>query len=122
MAARSNPFQMPRFDLDAVVAMQRANLDTFVQAQKILSDAAQGIAKVQVGYVSDTVAHVQGALARKEPKHAQGYLADVKAATERTVTVASQQFGLGSKAQGEVVDLLTKRALANIEHVKTMAA
>ena len=46
----------------------------------------------------------------------------MRAATERTVSVASEQFGLSTKAQSEVVDLLTKRAVANFEHVKTMAA
>ena len=60
MSTKTNPFEMPRFDFDAVVAMQKANLDTFVQAQKILTDAAQGIAKAQAGYVNEIVAQVQG--------------------------------------------------------------
>ena len=122
MTVKTNPFELPRFDLDAVVAMQRANLHTFVQAQKILTDAAQGIAKAQAGYVNEIVAQMQGAMARKDAKRSDAYLAEMRAAAERAVTVATEQFGLGTKAQSEVVDLLTKRAVANFEHVKTMAA
>ena len=122
MSTKTHPFEMPRFDFNAVVAMQKANLDTFVQAQKVLTDAAQGIAKAQAGYVNEVVAQVQGAMAGKEPKRNDQYLAEMRSATERAVSVASEQFGLGARAQNEVVDLLTKRAMANFEHMKSMAA
>lgn len=114
--------ELPKFDVNAVVAMQKANLETFVQAQKIWTDAAQSIAKLQVGYVNDLVSQAQAMFAAREPRGADNYVADARAAAEKAVTVAKQQIDLGAKAQAEMVDLVAKRVTANFEQAKSLAA
>ena len=41
---------LPKFDVAALVALQKANIETFVAAQKILFDLVQTVAKKQVEY------------------------------------------------------------------------
>lgn len=113
--------ELPKLDVNAVVAMQKANLDTFIQAQKIWTDAAQSIAKLQAGYVNDLVSRAQAMLAVRDPRNADSYVADARAAAEKAVTVAKQQIDLGAKAQAEVVDLVAKRVTANFEQAQSLA-
>ena len=47
---------MPKFDVEALVSLQKANIETFVAAQKILFDLAQTVAKKQVEYVKELFA------------------------------------------------------------------
>lgn len=115
-------FEMPKFDMDGIVAMQKANLEAMTQAQKIMTDAAQSIARLQAGYVSDVVAQMQGMFQAKEPKKPEAWLADAQANVEKAVSVAKEQFSVGSKAQSEVIELMTKRVGANVDKAKSVAA
>jgi acetaldehyde dehydrogenase (acetylating) len=58
--------KLPKFDLEALFSVQTANLAAANQAQIVLVDAAQAVARVQYGYVEQTVAHVKAALGTKE--------------------------------------------------------
>ncbi len=50
---RSSCPTMPKFDVEAIVTLHKANVETFVAAQKILFDLAQTVAKKQVEYVKE---------------------------------------------------------------------
>lgn len=115
-------FDVAKFDVGGVVAMHKSNLETMVQAQRIMTDAAQSIAKLQAGYVSDLVSQMQGAFQTKDAKKPESWLADGQAAVEKAMSVAKEQLSVGTKAQSEVVELITKRAGAGFEQAKSAAA
>lgn len=114
---------LPKFDFEAVVAFQKANIETLVAAQKILFDLAQTVAKKQVEYVKESFAKSEalfkGFDAKKQPTV---YAEELKAAVERAVADVKETVDLGIKAQSEVVDLFVKRATANFDEIKSTAA
>jgi phasin family protein len=114
---------LPKFDVEALVTLQKANIETLVAAQKILFDLAQTVAKKQVEYLKDSLAKSEtlfkGFDARKQPT---AYADELKAAVEKAVAEAKETVDLGIKAQSEVVELFVKRATANFEDMKAVAA
>ena len=115
---------MPKFDVEAFVALQKANVETVVAAQKILFDLAQTVAKKQVEMVKEmmakTEALVKGGFDGKRQPVA--YADEVKAAMEKAMADVKETVDLGIRAQSEVVDLFVKRATANFEEIKAIAA
>ncbi len=116
-------FEMPKFNFDSVVAMQKANVDTMVEAQGIWMQAFESIAKLQYGWMEETFkqheAMLKGDVTKKKPEE---FMADAKAAADKVMAVAKEQADLGMKAQKQVADLVTKRVNANLEDVKALAA
>ena len=121
-------FDLPKFDLpkvnfDAVLAMHKANVDTMLEAQGIWMQTAEAIAKLQYGWVEESVkngqALLKGDVTKRKPEE---LMADAKAAADKVIAVAKEQADLGMKAQAKVADLVTKRVNANLEDVKTFAA
>ena len=53
--------KLPKFDLDALFAAQKANLAAVQEAQTVLLGAAEAGAKVQYGYVEQDVAEAKAA-------------------------------------------------------------
>jgi hypothetical protein len=114
--------KLPKLDLDALLAAQRANLAAAREAQAVLVDTAQAIAKVQHGYLEASVAAVRAALSRKKPAQPEIVLAEVEAAAERTTATAQQVLDLATAAQRRVVELATQRTRANADAFKALAA
>lgn len=115
---------LPKFDFDAVVALQKANVETLIAAQKIVFDLYQTVAKRQAELVKEYYGKVEGSVkggfdSKKQPA---AYVDDAKAAIEKAVADAKETIDLGLKAQSEVVDLFVKRATANFDQVKSLAA
>jgi hypothetical protein len=115
-------FKLPKFDLDALFATQNANLATVHQAQNVLVEAAQVIAKVQYGYVEQAVAEAKAALATKELPKPETVLANAKAGVEKTVAVAKEVVDLAVAAQQRAYKVLTQRGQASVEELKAVAA
>jgi hypothetical protein len=113
--------KLPTFDLDALFAVQKANLATAHKAQAVLVDAVQAIAKVQQGRVEQAVADTKAALEGKKLSDPQAVLAEVKAAVEKNVAAAKEVVELTVAAQRRVVELFTARARANTEELKAAA-
>ena len=64
--------KLPKFDLDALFAVQKANLATTHEAQTVLVDAVQAIAKVQQGRIEQAVADAKAVLEGKKLSDAPG--------------------------------------------------
>jgi phasin family protein len=115
------PFQT--FDIEAFVSMQKANVETMIAAQKIIFDLTQTIAKRQSELLKEAYGKfevsMKGFDGKKQPA---AYVDDAKAVIEKAVADAKETTDLALKAQTEVVDLFVKRATANFDHVKTLAA
>jgi len=118
------PVTLPKLDVDAVFAMQKANMDTLVRAESVLLDAAQAAVKAQYGFVTDCMDQMQGVMSGKldAEKKPQAYVADVKAAADKYVSVTQSQMDLGMKAQAEAMDMITKRVQQNVDELKKLAA
>lgn len=117
-------FAVPKFDFDALVALQKANVETVVAAQKIFFDLFQAVSKRQAELVKEFAGKFEGSFkggfdAKKQPA---AYVDEAKAAIEKAVADAKETLDLGLKAQAEVVDLFVKRATANFDQVKSIAA
>jgi hypothetical protein len=110
----------PKLDLDAVLTAQKANLAVVHEAQRVLVDAGQAIAKVQQGYLEQ--AEAKAALASKQVSKPEAVLAEVKAAAEKTVVTAKEVVGLAAAAQRRVAELVAQRTAANVTQLKTLAA
>jgi hypothetical protein len=114
--------KLPKLDLEALFAAQRANLGTAQEAQTVLTDAAQAIARVQYGYVEQAATGAKAALAGKELPKPETALANVKSGVETAVAVAEEVVDLAVGAQKRVVELLTQRGQANVSELKALAA
>ncbi len=115
-------FKLPKFDLDAVCALQTANLAAAHEVQSILLEAFQAIGKVNHGWVEETMSGMQGLLAGKQAKAPEALMADVKTVAEKAVAAGKQGMDLGVAAQQRVAELVTKRVQANIDEFKALAA
>lgn len=122
-AAKTNSANFPKFDLDAWIALNKANLETLIAAQKIVFDFWQTVAKRQADMMKDSVGKFEGLFrafdVKKQPKD---YVEEAKSVIEKAMADAKETLDLGMKAQAEVVDLFVKRATANLDEAKSLAA
>ncbi|MEO1091583.1 MAG: hypothetical protein AAFX81_13190 [Pseudomonadota bacterium] len=119
-----NSLQLPKFDVDALVALQKANVEAMVQAQQILLEAAEVALKAQVAFAQENATSVQAVMNGKldVERKPEAYLDDFKMATGKGLTVAQTQVDLALKAQSEAFEILTKRIAANVDDVQKLAA
>ena len=86
-------------------------------------DLVQTVAKKQVEMIKEAMAKAdvvfKGFDAKKQPTV---YADEMKAAVEKAMADVKETVDLGIKAQSEVVDLFVKRATANFEEMKAVAA
>ena len=111
--------------LDALFATQKANLAAVQEAQSVLIDAAQAIAKVQHDYLGQSMAAVRAALGRKELAKPDAVLAEIKVAVERISATTKQVMDfavVAVAAQHRAVELVTRRTRANVSELKALAA
>src|SRR5688572_13301270 len=99
-------FKFPKLDIDALFAAQKANLAVFQEAQNVLIDAAQAIAKTQYDWTMDMVANGENALRGKQSAKPESFVADIQSTAERTVAVAKQSVDLAAAAQQRVAELV----------------
>ena len=101
--------KLPKFDLDALFSVQKANLAAANEVQTVLVEATQAVARVQYGYVEQAVADVKAALGTKQLPKPDVALADLKAAAEKAFAVAKEVVDLTVGAQKRVAELVSKR-------------
>jgi hypothetical protein len=113
----------PAINLDALVALQKANLETAAQVQKILTDAVDGIWQLYLKRMGDWRAQAEAAIkgfdARRQP---ETYAADAKAALETVIADAKTTVETGVKAQQQMGAILSQRFVANLDELKALAA
>jgi hypothetical protein len=115
-------FKLPKFDIDALFAAHKANLAVVREAQNVLIDAAQAIVKAQYDWTLDMVASGENALRGKQPAKPEALVADIQSTAEKTMAVAKQSVDLATAAQQRVAELVAKRAAANFDELKSLAA
>ena len=113
--------KLPKLDIEALFAAQKANLVAVQEVQRILIEAAQAIAKAQYGWTMDLVASGESAL-RGQPANPEAFVAEFQSTAERTMAVARQSVDLAAAAQQRVAELVAQRAAANFDEMKALAA
>jgi hypothetical protein len=114
--------KFPKLDIEALFAAQKANLAVVQEAQNVLIDAAQAIARVQYNWTMDMVANGESALRGKQPGKPEAFVADMQSTAEKTMAVAKQSVDLAAAAQQRVAELVAQRAAANLDELKSLAA
>ena len=115
-------FKLPKVDIKALMSLQSANLAAVSQAQTILVDAAQSIARVQQGYVEQVVADAKAAFGAKTLPKPEAVLADAKVAAEKAMAVTKEVMEVAVGAQKQVAELVAKRVPATVSELKALAA
>ena len=116
------PEKFPKFDLDALFSVQKANLAAANEVQTVLVEATQAVARVQYGYVEQAVADVKAALGTKQLPKPDAALADLKAAAEKAFAVAKEVVDLTVGAQKRVAELVSERTQAAVTELKALTA
>lgn len=111
-------FKLPKLDLDALFAVQKANLAAVQEAQSVLLGAAEAIAKVQHGYAEQVVAELKATLESKELPRPES----LQAAGEQAIAVTKEVVDLTITANKRVAELLSARGQASVEELKAFAA
>jgi len=114
--------KLPKLDLDRLFGSQSATLAAAQQAQTVLVEAAQAIARLQYGYLAEAAAAAKAALAVKQPPQPAAVLKDCKAAAEKGTALAKEIVDLAVAAQRQAAELLTQRARATAAELKAVAA
>lgn len=114
--------KLPKLDVAALVGLQQASLQTVVEAQKVLGDAARSIAELGYGLVRETAQSTPTLLKLDLHKKPEAYLADAKAAAAKVAEVTRQSVEIGLKAQNDAAQLFAARAAANLDGLKALAA
>jgi hypothetical protein len=91
------------------------------EAQRILIEAAQAIAKAQYDWTMDLVASGESAL-RGQPAKPEAFVAEFQSTAEKTMAVARQSVDVAAAAQQRVAELVAQRAAANFDELKALAA
>jgi hypothetical protein len=114
--------KLPMFNMEAMVALQKANVAAAVEAQGILVGAVQAILKMQYGYVQEMVTGTESMLSGAATKKPEAMLADVQTTAGKAMAVAKEGIEVGVAAQRKVADLVVKRVQANMNELKALAA
>lgn len=116
-------FNVPGFNVEALVALQKANIDTFVQIQSLVSEATQAAWALHLKRIDAWKAQAEAAFKGFDvAKKPEAYAKDAQAAVESVVADARTVVEHGVKTQQEVAKLVTERMVSNINELKTLAA
>ena len=119
--------KLPSFDVDAMIAAQRKNIEAITAANQIAFEGVQSIAKRQMEIARKAaeelslVAKELTAAGTPEDKMARN-AALAQDAFEMAVANLRELSGIAQKANTQAVDLISKRVVENLEEVKSALA
>jgi hypothetical protein len=109
--------------IEALVSLQKANLETAVQIQKILADAAQSGWQLYLQRLEAWQSQAQGTIKTFDPKKKpEAYAAEAQTAIKAALADAKATVEQGVGVQKQVSDLLAQRFVANLNGFKALAA
>ncbi|MDE0811021.1 MAG: phasin family protein [Alphaproteobacteria bacterium] len=139
MTKKANPLKMfdfqsmfhnakiPGFDIDAIIAAQKKNVEAVVGANQTVAEGFQAITKRQLEVaqtmVQDTgvrMADLMGATALEERMAKQAELA--KSGIEQASQSMREVFGVLGKAQTEAFALIKRRMDESLDEIKDFKA
>lgn len=119
--------KLPGFDVDAMLASQRKNIEALTAANQVALEGVQTIAKRQAEFARKAAEELS--LVTKELTTAgtpedkvARHVALAKDAFETAVANLRELSTIAQKANTEAIDLISKRVVENIEEVKSALA
>ena len=119
--------KLPSFDVEAMIAAQRKNIEALTAANQVAFEGVQNIAKRQIEIARQTteelsqVAKELATVGSPEDKIAR-QAALAKDAFETAIANLRELSGIAQKANTQAVDLISKRVVENLEEVKSALA
>ena len=118
-----SPPAFPKFDIDALVAIQKANYEAFMQVQKIVTGAVETAWQTHLKRVDSWKSQVEGAYKGFDvTKKPEAYAKDAQVAVEAAIAEAKDAVEKTVQTQREVSQVLTGRLIANFNELKALAA
>jgi phasin family protein len=119
--------KLPGFDMEAMMAAQKKNMDALVEANKAAAAGYQDLFKKQVAIYEETMSAMQTQLSElkmdaltPEAAAKQGEL--VKAAFEKAVANMTDLAEAAKKANTEAFEIVQSRVKDSIEEIKELSA
>jgi phasin family protein len=120
-------FSIPGFNVEAVMASQRKNVEALSQANQLAIEGVQALARRQVEIARETLEEAS-ALFRElsQPGAPQEKLAKntelARVSFEKGLATAKELTELVAKANTEAFNVLTKRVTESFEEIRDVAA
>jgi phasin family protein len=118
-------FNFPGFDMQALMAAQRKNLEALTQANQLAVEGIKAFAKMQVDLTRDAIDEAS-AMARDWAETAapeekfQKQAAFAKQALAKSVSNARELAELAGKTQTEAFDVLNKRFTESLDELTSL--
>jgi phasin family protein len=116
-------FKVPMFDVEALVAAQRRNLEAFAAANQLALEGAQAVTRRQGELLRQSVNEVSGMfremVSNASPEEKLAREAELaKVAFEKTVANVNEIADLVSKAQRDAASVISRRVVEGMEELK----
>jgi len=120
-------FAFPGFNVEAVMASQRKNVEAFTQANQLAIEGVQAFARRQVEIAREAFERAPDFFKElSQPVAPQERIAKnaeiAKATFEKNIATAKELGALVTKANVEAFEVLTKRFTESFEELKEVAA
>jgi len=119
-------FRFRPFDVDALMACQRRNIEALTQASQLTVEAAQAVARRQIEIARQTLEDMSGLLRDLvQPASAEDRIAKnteyAKQILEKSVSNGREITLLATKAGTEAADVLHRRACEGLDEIRDFA-
>lgn len=120
-------FAMPSFNVEAMMASQRKNVEALTQANQLAIEGAQALARRQVEIAREALEEARSLFREfSQPGAPQERLAKnteiAKATFEKSLATARELTELVTKANAEAFNVLTKRVAESFEEIREVAS
>ena len=120
-------FTMPNFDVDALVASQRRNVEALTEANKLASDGAQAFATRQAeilkGAVDAYADAMRGLMAFNDPQASVAKQAEIAKTSFETSNANMRELTeIAAKAKAKSLDVINKRVVESLGEFQAIAA
>lgn len=123
-AKMTKGYEMPKFDFDAVFALQKKNLDALTAANQVAVEGAQAFTKRQAEMLQQSIEEVSKMIESftkiDNPQAAAAAQAELlKGSFVKSVDNTRELAELLTKSNTEASDTLNKRIVENLDEVKS---
>jgi phasin family protein len=120
-------FALPGFNVDAMMAAQRKNVEALTQANQLAIEGAQALARRQVEIAREALEEARTLFREfSQPGAPQERLAKnteiAKATFEKGLATAKELTELVTRANAEAFNVLTKRVTESFEEIRDAAS
>ena len=126
VAKMMSDFRFRPFDVDALMACQRRNIEALTQASQLTVEAAQAVARRQIEIARQTLEEMSALLRDiAQPASTEDRIAKnteyAKQMLEKSVSNGREITLLATKAGTEAADVLRRRACEGLDEIRDFA-